>query len=89
MTAISLKLSDLIVNELRQISKEIWITQKQAIEDSLRKWLVDKKKDLLIKQMKQYANQINWDEVAKKEELFLLSSLNDDYINNLNKEDVI
>lgn len=87
MTAITLKLSDLIVSELKQVTKTMWITQKKAVEESLRNWLVSKKKQMLIKQMNKYAIDVSSDGSAEKEEMFLLNSLNDDYDINLTKED--
>lgn len=83
MTAITVRLPDIIVNELKSYAKKFWISQKEIIEQWLKNWIEKKKKQQLINQMNNYASLVNSD----KEEINLSNTWINDYLTNLTKED--
>lgn len=87
MTAITIRISDLILEELRDLSKSFWVSQRQIIEKWITHLSKEKRKSDLIKQMKNYSNMIKSDNNAYKEEIYLADSLSKDYLNLLANED--
>lgn len=81
MVAISLKLHENVIENLKFFSSKKRISQTKIIEESLNKWFKEEKKKEIELWFKNYAEVLKKDIDLKKEEDFLInSSITDFYI---------